>query len=204
MPGSYLRSLAFYLFLCSVSNPSLKALSDKELMIRFQEPSQRNAVFLVIVERYQNRIYWQVRKLVLDHEDANDIVQNVFVKAWKNLAGFRQEAELFTWLYRIASNESFNFIKQKKARLGISIDEHGESIVQQLVSDPLFTGEEIHAKLMQAVETLPDKQKQVFNLKYFEDMKYEDMSALLETSVGALKASYHHAVKKIEQLLTQH
>lgn len=204
MPGSSSRSLAFYLFLCSVSTPSLKALSDKELMIRFQEPSQRNAVFLVVVERYQKRMYWHVRKLVLDHEDANDIVQNVFVKAWKNMAGFRQEAELFTWLYRIASNESFTFLKQKKARLGVSIDEHGESIIQQLVTDPLFTGEEIHAKLMQAVDSLPDKQKQVFNLKYFEEMKYEDMSVLLDTSVGALKASYHHAVKKIESLLTQH
>lgn len=179
-------------------------MSDKELMIRFQEPSQRNAVFLVVVERYQKRMYWHVRKFVLDHEDANDIVQNVFIKAWKNLPGFRQEAELFTWLYRIACNETFSFLKQKKTRLGISIDEHGESIVHQLISDPLFTGEEIHAKLMQAIETLPDKQKQVFNLKYFEEMKYEDMSVLLDTSVGALKASYHHAVKKIEYLLTKH
>ena len=204
MPGSSSRSLAFYLFLCSVSTPNMKALSDKELMIRFQEPSQRNAVFLVVVERYQKRIYWQVRKLVLDHEDANDIVQNVFIKAWKNMAGFRQESELFTWLYRIASNESFTFLKQKKARLGVSIDEHGESIIKQLITDPLFSGEAIHAKLMQAVETLPDKQKQVFLLKYFDEMKYEDMSALLDTSVGALKASYHHAVKKIEALLTNH
>ena len=180
----------------------MQALSDRELMNRFQEPSQRHAVFLVVVDRYQKRIYWHVRKLVLDHEDANDIVQNVFVKAWKNMEGFRQEAELFTWLYRIASNESFTFLRQKKARTTLSIDEYGDAFIHHLTADPLFTGEQIHAKLMLAVETLPDKQKQVFNLKYFQEMKYEEMSQLLNTSVGALKASYHHAVKKIEAILS--
>jgi RNA polymerase sigma-70 factor (ECF subfamily) len=131
------------------------------------------------------------------------VLQNVFVKIWRNLDGFKGESQLYTWLYRIATNESITFLNQKKKRAGVPLDEASSFLGTSLQSDSLFKGDEIQAKLQKAILTLPDKQRIVFNMKYFDNIKYEEMSKILETSVGALKASYHHAVKKIERYLTE-
>lgn len=178
--------------------------SDKELLEKFRKEETRNYAFNLLVREYQKRLYWHIRKILIDHDDTNDVLQNVFIKVWRNLEGFKGESQLFTWLYRIATNESITFLNQKKKRAGVPIDEGSSFLGISLQSDALFKGDEIQAKLQQAILTLPDKQRIVFNMKYFDNMKYEDMSQVLETSVGALKASYHHAVKKIESYLTSH
>jgi RNA polymerase sigma-70 factor (ECF subfamily) len=149
-------------------------------------------------------LYWHIRKILIDHDDTNDVLQNVFIKVWRNLQGFKGESQLYTWLYRIATNESITFLNQKKRRAGVPLDEGSSFLGVSLQSDALFKGDEIQAKLQKAILTLPDKQRIVFNMKYFDNMKYEEMSRVLETSVGALKASFHHAVKKIETYLTSH
>ena len=178
--------------------------SDKEVLEKFRKEETRNYAFNLLVREYQKRLYWHIRKILIDHDDTNDVLQNVFIKVWRNLEGFKGESQLFTWLYRIATNESITFLNQKKKRAGVPIDEGSSFLGISLQSDALFKGDEIQAKLQQAILTLPDKQRIVFNMKYFDNMKYEDMSQVLETSVGALKASYHHAVKKIESYLTSH
>jgi len=178
--------------------------SDKELLEKFRKEETRNYAFNLLVREYQKRLYWHIRKILIDHDDTNDVLQNVFIKVWRNLEGFKGESQLFTWLYRIATNESITFLNQKKKRAGVPIDEGSSFLGISLQSDALFKGDEIQAKLQQAILTLPDKQRIVFNMKYFDNMKYEDMSQVLETSVGALKASFHHAVKKIESYLTSH
>ena len=175
--------------------------NDAELLEQFRNESTRNYAFHLIVTKYQKRLYWQARRIVIDHEDANDVVQNVFIKVWKNLANFKEASRLYTWLYRIAVNESLTFIKQKRAPLFISFEKVEYGLSRKLTDDNYFKGEEVEKKLQDAILTLPNKQRIVFNMKYFEDMKYEDMAEVLDTSVGALKASYHHAVKKIEEFL---
>jgi RNA polymerase sigma factor (sigma-70 family) len=159
--------------------------------------------FNQIVLKYQKRVYWHIRRLVVDHDDADDVTQNTFIKAWKGLDGFKEDSQLFTWLYRIATNESFTFIKQKKAKLNVPLDDVSYAIAASLADDHFFTGDEIQKKLQMAILTLPDKQRIVFNMKYFDEMKYEEMSKVLDTSVGALKASFHIAVKKIEAFVTK-
>jgi RNA polymerase sigma factor (sigma-70 family) len=175
--------------------------TDKELLELFRVESSRNMAFNQIVRTYQRRVYWHIRRLVVDHDDADDVTQNTFIKAWKGLHGFKEDSQLFTWLYRIATNESFTFIKQKKAKLNIPLDDVSYAVSASLIDDNYFTGDEIQKKLQAAILTLPEKQRIVFNMKYFDEMKYEEMSRVLDTSVGALKASYHIAVKKIEALL---
>ena len=177
-------------------------LSDKELLYQFRNESTRNGAFNLIVRKYQKRLYWHIRRIVIDHDDADDVVQNTFIKVWKNLEGFKEDSQLYTWLYRIATNESLSFLRQKKADRNVPLDEVDHTLSHSLTAERHFNGDEIQKKLQLAILTLPDKQRIVFNMKYYEDMKYEDMSKVLETSVGALKASYHHAVKKIEQYLT--
>lgn len=177
---------------------------DKELLAKFRQEDTRNYAFNMLVREYQKRLYWHIRKILIDHDDTNDVLQNVFVKVWRNLDGFKGESQLYTWLYRIATNESITFLNQKKKRAGVPLDEASGFLGVSLQSDSHFKGDEIQAKLQQAILTLPDKQRIVFNMKYFDNMKYEEMSTILETSVGALKASYHHAVKKIESYLTKH
>lgn len=174
---------------------------DKELLEKFHQEDTRNYAFNMLVREYQKRLYWHIRKILIDHDDTNDVLQNVFVKVWRNLDGFKGESQLYTWLYRIATNESITFLNQKKKRAGVPLDEASGFLGSSLQSDNYFKGDEIQAKLQQAILTLPDKQRIVFNMKYFDNMKYEEMSTILETSVGALKASYHHAVKKIEIFL---
>ncbi len=179
-------------------------LSDKELLEQFRNEETRNYAFNLLVRQYQKRLYWHIRKILLNHDDTDDVLQNVFIKIWRNLESFKAESQLYTWMYRIATNESINFLNQKKKHAGIPLDDVSDFLANNLQSDSYFKGDEIQAKLQKAILTLPDKQRIVFNMKYFDNIKYEEMSAILETSVGALKASYHHAVKKIENYLTSH
>ena len=171
---------------------------DKLLIEEFRDPKSRNLAFSKLVNTYQERLYWHIRRIVIDHDDADDVLQNTFIKVFKNLDGFREDSQLFTWLYRIATNESLTFLKKKKRNIFVSMDDVGHTLSSKLEADPELSGEAIQLKLQQAILTLPNKQRLVFNMKYFEELKYEEISEVLGTSVGALKASYHHAVKKIE------
>ncbi|MFO7844109.1 MAG: RNA polymerase sigma factor [Bacteroidales bacterium] len=172
--------------------------SDKELLTLFKNNEKRNYAFNLIVRKYQEKLYWHIRKIVISHDDADDILQNTFIKIWKGLDGFREDSKLYTWLYRIATNESLTFLKQKKTKYLLPIVDYENQLKETLQSDEHFNGTEIQLKLQKAILKLPEKQRIVFNMKYFEEMKYDDMAEILKTSVGALKASYHHAVKKIE------
>ncbi len=158
--------------------------------------------FANLVAEYSERLYWQIRKMVLSHDDANDILQDVFIKAWTNIDNFRGDAKLTTWLYRIAINESITFLNKKRNQNNLSVDDDDSFLLNQLEGDSYFDGDEAQRLLQEAMLKLPEKQRLVFQLKYFEEMKYDDMSDVLGTSVGALKASYHHAVKKIENFLS--
>lgn len=171
---------------------------DQELLAQFRDENTRNYAFNLIIRKYQQRIYWHVRKMVIDHDDSNDLVQNTFIKAWSNLENFREDSNLYTWLYRIATNECLTFLKQKRTRFFLPIGDIQEELLGHFQNEKNFTGNEIQLKLQKALLTLPDKQRLVFNMKYFDDMTYEEISEVLGTSVGALKASYHLAVKKIE------
>lgn len=176
-----------------------EALLVKRLL---DEKTQREA-FSVLVKSFSERLYWQIRKIVISHDDANDVLQNTFIKIWTNIDSFRGDSKLTTWLYKIAINESISFINKQKQQQNILLDDDDNFLVSKLESDSYFDGDEAQLKLQKAILTLPEKQRIVFNLKYFEEMKYEEMSEVLDTSVGALKASYHHAVKKIEDFLSQ-
>lgn len=176
--------------------------TEEELVHQFHQPNRRAGAFSVIVRTYQERLYWHIRKMVLSHEDANDVLQNTFMKAWNGLDGFRGDSQVSTWLYRIATNETLTFLSNKRMRSQSSIDDVEEGLLQNLKADNYFNGNEIQMKLQQAILTLPEKQRLVFNMKYFEDITYDQMEAILGTSVGALKASYHYAVKKIEKYFT--
>ncbi len=172
--------------------------SDQEILQLFRQPSTREAAFRLLMEKFQERLYWHIRRMVSNHEDANDVLQDVFVRAWKGLENFRGEAQIYTWLYRIASNESITFLNKRKKRAAVPIENEDYDMTDYLHADEPFDGDEAQRKLKMAIDSLPEKQKLVFNMRYYEEMKYQEMSEVLETSVGALKASYHHAVKKIE------
>ena len=179
----------------------LKNYTDKEIIQLVGNPQTSEQGFRILVKNYQERIYWHIRRMVYLHDDANDIAQNTFVKIWQNLSSFRTESNLYTWIYRIATNETFDFLRKKKRYVFSETGDYRDQLKQNLEDDNIFDGSEIEKKLQKALLILPDKQRIVFNLKYFDEMKYEDMSTVLNTSVGALKASYHHAVKKIEKYL---
>jgi RNA polymerase sigma-70 factor (ECF subfamily) len=176
-------------------------VDDSEILSKFQEEKTRNEAFNLLLKKYQQKIYWHIRRMVIDHDDADDLVQDVFIKIWKNLPGFRNDAQLYTWMYRIATNECITFLNKKKQKNNISLDDVDYSLADTLTETSYFNGDKAQLKLQQALLTLPDKQRLVFNMKYFEDMKYEEISAVLGTSVGALKASFHLAVKKIEAFI---
>jgi RNA polymerase sigma-70 factor (ECF subfamily) len=176
--------------------------NDNNLIAELKNPKTRELAFQNLVHQYQERLYWHIRKIVINHDDADDILQNTFVKIWKGIDKFREESGLYTWLYRIATNESLTFINSNKRRSLIPMNDTSEFLMNNLETDSFFDGDEIQIRLQRAILQLPEKQRVVFNLRYFEEMKYEDMSQVLETSVGALKASYHHAAKKIEEYLT--
>ena len=172
------------------------------MILRFRQEGQRNHAFNLIVRKYQERLYWHIRKMVISHDDADDVIQNTFIKAFQGLERFREDASLYTWLYRIATNETLSFLKKRKKRNYLPLGDYHEYLEKNLESDPYTDGDEIQMKLQKAIIRLPEKQRLVFNMKYFDELKYEEISDVLGTSVGALKASYHHAIKKIEQYLS--
>ena len=175
--------------------------SDYELLEHFRNESTRNNAFSTIVARYRERLYWHIRKIVIVHEDADDVLQNTFIKVWKGLETFKGEAQLYTWLYRVATNESINLLNQKRNRQMMPLEDTEYLLSGALQYDDLFSGDEIQLLLQKAILTLPEKQRIVFNMKYFDEMSYDDISEIVGTSVGALKASYHHAVKKIKDYI---
>lgn len=173
-------------------------IDEKKLVADLQNPETAHKAFELLVKTYGEKIYWQIRKMVVNHEDANDLLQNSFIKAWKNIHNFRGDAKLTTWLYKIAVNESINFLNKERQRQGLTSEEGEDSfLLTNIESDPYFDGDRLQLQLQQAIAQLPEKQRLVFNMRYYDEMKYEEMSEILGTSVGALKASYHHAVKKI-------
>lgn len=176
-------------------------MEDKDLLVKIRNPETRNYGFNLLVRSYQQKVYWLVRKMVIDHDDANDLTQDVFIKVHKSIDTFREDAQLFTWIYRIATNECLTFLSKKRRRFFLPIEDVGSELAEKIDSTPSLAGDEIQKKLQKALLTLPDKQRLVFNLKYYEEMPYEEMAAVTGTSEGALKASYHHAVKKIEEFL---
>lgn len=181
-------------------------ISDKEILDMFRLDSKKNQAFELLVRKYQQKIYWQIRRNIDEHEDANDVMQEVFLKVWKSLEQFREDSQLYSWLFRIAHNECINWHRKNrniKNQLDIdNIDQKDENNLANTTQE--VNAREIEKKLYEAIETLPEKQKIIFHLKYFQELKYEEISAQLGTSVGALKASYHIAVKKIENYLSEH
>lgn len=175
--------------------------SDKDLLVMFREESSKNFAFNLIIKKYQKKLYGIIRRMLINHDDTDDVLQNTFIKMWHHLDGFKEDAQLYTWLYRIATNESLTFLKKKRTRFFVPMVDVEYKLTQNLEADSQFKGDEIQMRLQKAILKLPEKQRLVFNMKYFEEMKYEDMSEILGTSVGALKASYHHAVKKIEEYI---
>lgn len=175
--------------------------TDAELQVMLADPIKRAQAFAVVVRMWQERIYWHIRKMVLTHDDANDVMQNTFMKAWKAIESFRGDSLISTWIYRIATNETLTFLANQRLRNVQSLDDEEIILQQKMEADTYFDGDEAEAKLQRAILTLPEKQRLVFNMKYFDDHTYDEMESILGTSVGALKASYHHAVKKIERFL---
>jgi len=177
-------------------------LEDKDLLEKIRNPETRNYGFNLLVRAYQQRVYWHIRKMVIDHDDADDLTQEVFIKIHKYIENFREDSMLYTWIYRIATNECLSFLQRKKRRFFLPIGDVEGELTSKLDSSPHVSGDEIQLNLQKALLKLPDKQRLVFNMKYFDDMSYEEIAEITKTSVGALKASYHHAVKKIEDFLT--
>lgn len=179
-------------------------MQDEKLFISdLINPKTQNEAFKKLVREYQKPLYYHIRNIVLNHDDADDVLQNTFIKVFSNIQNFKGDSKLYSWIYRIATNESLTFIEQRAKKQGISTEEVQTKIINRLESDVYFEGDAIQLKLQKAIATLPEKQQLVFKMKYFEEMKYENMSEILDTSVGALKANYHHAVKKIEDYLKE-
>jgi len=178
-------------------------LEDKDLLEKIKNPETSSYGFNLLVRAYQQRVYWHVRKMVIDHDDADDLTQEVFIKVHKAIGTFREDSQLFTCIYRIATNECLTFLNKKRRRFFLPLEDVGKEFSTKLDTSPEISGEDIQKKLQKALLKLPDKQRLVFNMKYFDDLSYEDMSEITNTSVGALKASFHHAVKKIEDYLTE-
>ena len=174
---------------------------DKELLLQFSVVATKEAAFTAIIKKYQEKLYWHIRRLVVDHEDANDVLQNVFLKVWKGLENFREDSQLYTWLYRIATNEGLTFLEQQKKRNTIRLSDVESGLSNKVKADSNFDANKLEWRLQVAIQQLPEKQRVVFNLRYYDEMPYHEMSRVLETSEGALKASYHHAARKIEEFI---
>ena len=183
---------------------ALTTLSDSELLVEFRNPVTKEKAFTSIIKKYQEKLYWHLRRMVVDHDDANDVLQNVMIRVWNGLENFREDSQLYTWLYRVATNECLTFLEQQKKRSAVSLSDVGSGLENKIKADQNFDGNKLEWKLQLAIQQLPDKQKIVFQLRYYDEMPYEEMSRALETSEGALKASYHHAVKKIEDYIKNH
>ncbi|MEM9686461.1 MAG: RNA polymerase sigma factor [Bacteroidota bacterium] len=177
-------------------------VSETTFIAQLKEKKTQEQAFGTLVSQYKERLYWHIRRIVLNHDDTDDVLQNTFIKIYRSIDGFKGESALYSWMYRIATNEALSFLKSKARKYSITSEELQHKMVEDLTADVYFEGDEIQLKLQKAIATLPEKQRLVFNMKYFENMKYEDISKIIDTSVGALKASYHHAVKKIEQYVT--
>lgn len=178
-------------------------IDEKQLIADLQKKSTAHKAFELLMRTFSEPLYWQIRKMVFSHDDANDLLQNVFLKAWSNIHNFRGDAKLSTWLFKIAVNESINFINREKARQNLPADdEEATFLLNNLEADEYFDGDKLQKELLKAVASLPEKQRLVFNMRYFDEMKYEEISDILGTSVGALKASYHHAVKKVTESIS--
>src|SRR6476659_4683199 len=178
--------------------------SDSELHESFRDPDTKEQAFTLIIRKYQERLYWHIRRMVVEHEDANDVLQNVFIRVWNGLENFREDSQLYTWLYRIATNESLTFIEQQKTRQAVSLSDVESGLSNKIKADKHFDANKREWKLQLAIQQLPEKQRLVFSLRYYDEMPYEEMSRVLDNSEGALKASYHHAVKKIEDYFKNH
>ena len=176
-------------------------IDDRELLHQFKVPETKERAFTAIIKKYQEKLYWHVRRMVIEHEDANDVLQNVFIKVWNGLENFREDSQLYTWLYRIATNESLTFLDQQKKKSAVRLNDVENGLANKVVADQNFDANRLEWKLQLAIQQLPEKQKIVFNLRYYDEMPYEEMSRVLDTSEGALKASYHHAVKKVEEFI---
>ena len=178
-------------------------IAEETLVKQLKQKDTQAKAFEMLINTYKERLYWHIRRIVLDHDDADDVLQNTFIKVYRSIDGFKGDSKLYSWMYRIATNESLSFLKQKSRKLGVNSEALQERMANNLQADVYFEGDEIQYQLQQAIATLPEKQKLVFNMKYFEELKYEEISEILETSVGGLKASYHLAVKKIESYLNE-
>ena len=183
---------------------ALTILSDSELLVEFRNPVTKERAFTSIIKKYQEKLYWHLRRMVVDHDDANDVLQNVMIRVWNGLENFREDSQLYTWLYRVATNECLTFLEQQKKRAAVSLSEVESGLENKIKADQGFDGNKLEWKLQLAIQQLPEKQRVVFQLRYYDEMPYEQMSKVLETSEGALKASYHHAVKKIEEYIKNH
>ncbi|WP_425237511.1 RNA polymerase sigma factor [Ulvibacterium sp.] len=178
-------------------------ISEETLVQQLKQKETQSQSFEVLINTYKERLYWHIRRIVLNHDDADDVLQNTFIKVFKNIEGFKGDSKLYSWMYRIATNEALTFLKSKSRKLGLSDVELQDRMIGNLEADVYFEGHEIQLKLQKAIAALPEKQKLVFNMKYFQELKYEEISEILETTVGGLKASYHLAVKKIEASLKE-
>ncbi|HEX3934746.1 MAG TPA: sigma-70 family RNA polymerase sigma factor [Puia sp.] len=176
-------------------------IQDTELLLQFRDPETKERAFTAIIKKYQEKLYWHIRRMVVEHEDANDVLQNVFIRVWNGLENFREDSQLYTWLYRIATNECLSYLEQQKRKSTLSFDEMESGLSNKIVADKYFDPNKLEWKLQLAIQQLPEKQRVVFTLRYYDEMPYEEMSRVLDTSEGALKASYHHAVKKIEDYI---
>ncbi len=177
-------------------------MDDREILDALREEGRENYAFNLLVRKYSQRLYWHIRRAVLSHDDADDLLQNTFIKAWKNLPYFREESRLYTWLYRIATNETINFLKSKRLRTMFSMSGYESAFADKLASDPYFSGDEISRRLYRAIAKLPPRQKMIFNMRYFEELKFSEIAEILNRSVGAVKASYHHAFTKVHDILS--
>ena len=178
-------------------------IEESVLIEQLKNAQTQDIAFRQLMSLYKERLYWHIRKIVISHDDADDVLQNTFIKIYRNISKFNAESKLYSWMYRIATNESITFINKRAKAQNVDISEMQYKLAESLEADVHYDGDEMQLKLQKAIAQLPQKQQIVFNMKYFDDMKYQEISEILETSVGALKASYHHAVKKIEHILTQ-
>lgn len=175
--------------------------TDQDILNKINHSETVNYGFNLLMDKYQEKVYWVIRRMVIEHDAADDIAQETFVKVWKNIRSFKGDSKLYTWIYRIATNEALNYLRKKKKRFFLPIADVEHELTTSLESDTYYTGDEIQLKLQKAILTLPDKQRLVFNMKYFEELKFSEIAEVMQVSVGSLKAQYHHAVKKIEKVL---
>ncbi|MFZ9695491.1 MAG: RNA polymerase sigma factor [Chitinophagaceae bacterium] len=182
----------------------MSLLADNEILRLFRQPVTKDEAFKTLLKKYQERLYWHIRRMVVSHEDTNDLLQNISIKIWKSLDNFREDSQLYTWLYRIATNECLSFIEQQKKKYTLSLSDDEAGYSELVRADEYFDSSKLEWKLQLAIQQLPEKQRVVFMLRYYEEMPYHQMSEVLGTSEGALKASYHHAAKKIEDYLLTH